>query len=250
MSSSLTHAASIFRPLNFLEKDDVANYGLILLNQPMNDLVPRLWKQAVYKASVDGATNYLFQDQHFKDFVPDLVSGDFDSINKDVLQHYKDMGCEIVETEDQNETDFTKALNLVLHRLKEKKIEVEYIVALGALGGRLDHTLSNINTLYTAAQITSTPVYLIGQESLALLLNTGKHTIEVNTGYEAEWCGLIPVGQPCQDVTTTGLKWNLTNQKLEFGGCISTSNTFTEEQKCVTVDTDEPLLWTMGIKMK
>lgn len=45
----------------------------------------------MYKASVDGATNHLYTKLGTNSgmFVPDLISGDFDSVFKEVLEYYK-----------------------------------------------------------------------------------------------------------------------------------------------------------------
>lgn len=44
----------------------------------------------------------------------------------------------------------------------------------------------------------------------------GKHSIDVSVGYEGVKCGLLPIGGKCDEVTTNGLKWNLSKFFLVF----------------------------------
>ncbi len=68
---------------------------------------------------VDGGGNRLYdifakkKIEEMDDFLPHIVSGDFDSIRADVLQFYKEKDVQIIPTPDQNKTDFHKALEIL-----------------------------------------------------------------------------------------------------------------------------------------
>jgi len=63
----------------------------------------------------------------------------------------------------------------------------------------------------------------------------------------SRWCSLVPVGEPCT-VTTTGLKWDLNEDVMQYGGLISTSNELeTKSTTKVTIKTSKPLFWSINI---
>jgi thiamine pyrophosphokinase len=77
-------------------------------------------------------------------------------------------------------------------------------------------------------------------------LRPGKHQIRLNKKFEKNNCGIIPIGQICNSITTTGLKYNLKNSSLSFGNLISSSNEFIDE--ICELETSDPVLWITSLK--
>ncbi|KER32706.1 hypothetical protein T265_01198 [Opisthorchis viverrini] len=191
-----------------------ARKALIFLNSADSTLHP-LFKGIWVNSFVDGFANQVFCLPDKECYIPDFVTGDFDSISGDALSYYRSQD-------------------------KPAAIAVVHMS-----GGRLDHEFGLIQTLYEAHRMNSIPVHLVSECCVSILLPAGMHQIHTNTGLEADHCGLVPVGAPSL-VTTTGLKWNLRNQLLSFGHLVSTSNQLAAP--LIEVTCDSPLLMILEYK--
>uniref|UniRef100_A0A1B6FRE0 Thiamin pyrophosphokinase thiamin-binding domain-containing protein n=1 Tax=Cuerna arida TaxID=1464854 RepID=A0A1B6FRE0_9HEMI len=241
--------------------DVIGRFAVLILNRPINipdKYVVELWNKACLRATADGGTDRWYKfvsllkcQSELKQMHPDFVSGDFDSIKPETLAKCKENGVTVIPTPDQDKTDFTKALEEIM---KLTRNEIDSVIVIVEDSGRLDHIMSNLNTLYNTSEVFGSScvrLYLFSTETLTWLLPAGSHEIQVPQSFvqcQAK-CGLIPLGAPCV-VSSSGLKWNLEKDKMEFGGLISSCNTYSKTcNGIVTIETDNPLLWTMSLIM-
>jgi thiamine pyrophosphokinase len=106
------------------------------------------------------------------------------------------------------------------------------VVILGGLGGRLDHTLANMQTL----------VFLEKQGVHAVLAD---ETTQVNvllhgtlTVYRPEgacYCSVFPIGERAEEVTLEGLKYPLHDAVLTNVWPVGVSNEFLQDRAHISV---------------
>lgn len=252
--------------------------ALLILNWQLPPNITHLWTQSCIKICADGGSNRLYDelpkllptqdpDSVRRQFLPHLIRGDLDSIRPEVRAFYHAAGVQIDDhSEDQDSTDFEKCVH-ALEEFKEwtsmnhicsdgndrdgrathtpnQQQQQKTIVALGAHGGRLDHLLSNLNTLYTFRDHN---IILMGEGNLTRLVKAGCTCIRPVPGIEGPHCGLIPL-QGQATVTTSGLKWDMERTVTRFGGLVSTSNRIQGEEVCVESDSD--LVWTTELSLQ
>uniref|UniRef100_A0A0E0PLI6 Thiamine pyrophosphokinase n=1 Tax=Oryza rufipogon TaxID=4529 RepID=A0A0E0PLI6_ORYRU len=191
------------------------------------------------RVCADGGANRVYK--------PDVIKGDLDSVRPEVKEYYSNMGTQIVdESHDQDTTDLHKCVAFITENSAIPNKSNLCIFALGALGGRFDHEMGNINVLHL---FPNNRIILLSDDCLIFLLpRTHTHNIHIERSIEGPHCGLIPIGAPSATTTTTGLQWNLDNTSMSFGGLISTSNIVREESTVVTITSDSDLIWTISLR--
>jgi thiamine pyrophosphokinase len=151
--------------------------------------------------------------------VPNLTVGDMDSLSSEDRAMLAARGCQfVVHPRAKDETDLELALTYaVSHGARE-------IVILGALGGRLDHTLANLLLLALPA-LEGVSVRIVDGDQRAQLVRSGEAAnLE---GTPGDLVSLLPLGGEVHGVTTTGLAWALQGDTLRFGFTRGVSNKMT-----------------------
>jgi thiamine pyrophosphokinase len=149
--------------------------------------------------------------------VPDVVIGDLDSLDNEQAERLRQGGCRFVtHPTRKDETDAELALLYAVERGADE------VIILGALGGRIDHTLANV-LLLTLPELKGVQVSLVdGQQEVTLI--RGEGTIQGQVG---DTVSLLPVVGDAEEITTRGLEYALDDGTLVFGRTLGISNVLT-----------------------
>lgn len=160
--------------------------------------------------------------------VPELVIGDLDSLPAKERTALEVQGIEfLIHPRAKDETDLELALTYAAEQ------GFDDIVVLGALGGRLDHTVANV-LLLALPILAGRRVRIVDGSQQASLARPGE-ALEL-LGQPGDRVSLLPLGGDAHGVTTGGLLWALERATLCFGYSRGVSNEMTGRHARVTLE--------------
>lgn len=170
----------------------------------------------------DGGANHAYE----MGIIPDYILGDLDSANNKVVEYYKDNGVKFEKfPSKKNETDTELCIYLA------NKLKARHIDFIGALGGRVDHMLANINLLYYVRKMQIVPRIIDEKIIMYILIDEDM----VITGEIGDTVSLIPVNGDAKGITLKGLEYPLDNYDMKYGQPIGISNVMLKESCKISV---------------
>lgn len=166
---------------------------LLILNYPIPESSPifdRLWQMSSFRIAADGGANRLYE--YSKEFIPDRIRGDLDSLKRHVQSYYEDQHNVTIEQDlCQDTNDLDKVLevcqcdftninddiiaddnnNYDVHTDIRRGVgHRRRIIIYGAFGGRFDQEMASFAALYKWSPKQNHQIYLYSDETFAFLI--------------------------------------------------------------------------------
>lgn len=150
---------------------------------------------------------------------PDVLLGDFDSIAPELYNDYLKAGIKIVRFPAQKDyTDMELAVDYAVEQGASR------IFILGAVGTRLDHTLSNLHLLHKLLDAGAEGIIINDYNEIYLIQD--RIVLEKKEGLKVS---LVPATCTVEGITTRGLAYPLTDFTMKMGTGLGISNEFISE---------------------
>jgi len=202
------------------------NFAVVLCNgePPEKEQLLAPIKAADLFIAADGGANIALK----YNLSPDLIIGDLDSfIQKETTS------IPLLHKPDQNINDLEKALIYIADQ------NVADVLVFGATGRRLDHTVKNLSVMKQFQNKFRSLIFRDAYCDVKLITSPYSERIPPGTPVS-----LFPLSGKVTGISSTGLKYKLSNETLENGVFDGTSNLSVSEQVTITFDHGDLLLFT------
>ncbi len=149
-------------------------------------------------------------------FVPQVIVGDMDSIDRSVLADFRRQGVDIKEyPTEKNDTDTALGLAAALADAPNE------VVILGATGTRFDHTLANVHLLRVALEHQVLARIINEHNEISLVAPQQPGVVE---GLPGDVFSLLPLTERVIGVCVQGARWPLQDAVFTIGNPYGVSN--------------------------
>lgn len=158
----------------------------------------------------------------------DYAIGDFDSI-ADPQRKSLETKAKVFRKypSEKNETDLELAI------IQAIELQPQSVYLFGATGGRLDHTLVNLQILLRFAE-HDMDAAVVDRLNIVRLAQHGTHTIQNDRQYP--YISFIPMTPTVTGLTLNNFYYPLTDQTITFGSTLCVSNKLTANCGTFSID--------------
>ena len=181
---------------------------------------------------------------------PDIFVGDFDSADPELVSYYEEKEQTLMHPlpVHKDVTDSEEALHIAL------AAGCDPIYLIGMTGGRIDHTLANVQMLRQAAR-AGVRAFILDPLTRAYIISAVSRTdssigstddadsvmnsippvlrLHRNEAY-GDYISLVPLGGPVIGLTITGAEYPLTNANLTGDNSLGISNQFSDDEIAIS----------------
>ena len=178
---------------------------------------------AEYIIAADSGLKYIDE----LGLVPDMILGDYDSVEDGLLDKYKSTDIKTYP----REKDYTDTHIAIINALKAGASDI-YI--LGATGTRMDHTFTNICNM-KAALDSDVPCFIYDKHNKVYLVNDNMGEVKLaKDGQYGEYVSIVPLSEEAV-ISLSGFKYTLDNYVLHQGLSICQSNEIKENEAVINI---------------
>lgn len=191
------------------------NWLAALNGEPPSSSAFRAWQSWSDRLiCADGAAGYVTAFGA----TPNFLIGDFDSVERALMNNLDPSFTNLLHRTDQNFSDFDKLLRFIEQESTIDPTSVPRCAVLGIDGGLPDHSLGN---LLSAARSPLPELVLVFERGVGVVLNSVRSSVCAPPS--SGRISLLPL-EACAGVSLTGVQWPLENASLGLSGRLSLSN--------------------------